>query len=566
MKLKPKRLKIVEQIIAVMILSVIVPLIITGIIINNINQQAIRRELGSSAKILAESVDNNLYDIFAANDSKLKEILVALKYIKSENARKHYLADFCEQSGIFSATEIKKSSENAPEFITEKFFRDSNSGKIKVVEKIPETDEYLVATIDFEKLRMKIFGNVNEKNRQIYVITEKRSPVLSLNGNKKDFEKLLTMLPPNIKNGDTQYFGNVENQPMVYRKAKNSNILILVNTTEALAQKTVYTAGFKIFLALLSSVLFGIIVTALYVSYLYINIRQLFKGISALSKGNYSRQIRLLKSVLTPYEIVFLATEFNKAAEEINRSYTLLAEQNRELSQVDEFRSNLIDTVSHEFRTPLTGIMGYTSRLMRKDIVLDEKTIEKSLQVIKRQSERLSRMVEDLLVIPDIEGARLNMDIRAINVREIVEFAVLMLKHADKHTIVRKFPNEPVFVKADKDRLEQVMINLLENANKYAFEDSSIEVFVHDSGKKVAIFVKNSSAHIKKEVLERLTEKFTRVDDKTTRTTGGTGLGLFIVKGLVEAMNGQFFIKSTRNDKFYSYVILDKADDEEIYV
>ena len=112
MKLKPKRLKIVEQIIAVMILSVIVPLIITGIIINNINQQAIRRELGSSAKILAESVDNNLYDIFAANDSKLKEILVALKYIKSENARKHYLADFCEQSGIFSATEIKKSHEN----------------------------------------------------------------------------------------------------------------------------------------------------------------------------------------------------------------------------------------------------------------------------------------------------------------------------------------------------------------------------------------------------------------------------------------------------------------------
>ena len=88
---------------------------------------------------------------------------------------------------------------------------------------------------------------------------------------------------------------------------------------------------------------------------------------------------------------------------------------------MNEFRSNMIDTVSHEFRTPLTSIQGYTSRLLRQDIKIDEETKVKSLKIIKRQSERLKRMIEDLLVIPDIEGARLNVNLVNLPINSIIE-------------------------------------------------------------------------------------------------------------------------------------------------
>ena len=129
-----------------------------------------------------------------------------------------------------------------------------------------------------------------------------------------------------------------------------------------------------------------------------------------MAPGNYKRKIRLLTSIFTPYEIIFLANEFNRMIVEINLSYRRLKSQNKELAYYNEFRTNLIDTVSHEFRTPLTSILGYTSRLLRKDIELNDEMKEKSLKVIKKQTERLSRMVEDLLVIPDIENSKLNIN------------------------------------------------------------------------------------------------------------------------------------------------------------
>ncbi len=99
--------------------------------------------------------------------------------------------------------------------------------------------------------------------------------------------------------------------------------------------------------------------------------RQLLKGLMAVTKGNYKRKVRLLVSIFTPHEIVFVAGEFNKMVREINKSYKELKLKNIELKKLDEFRSNLIDTVSHEFRTPLTSIKGYTSRLLRQDIEIN---------------------------------------------------------------------------------------------------------------------------------------------------------------------------------------------------
>ena len=227
---------------------------------------------------------------------------------------------------------------------------------------------------------------------------------------------------------------------------------------------------------------------------------------------------------------------------------------------MDNFRSNLIDTVSHEFRTPLTSIKGYSSRLMRTDITIDKATWNKSLKVIKQQTERLSRMIEDLLVIPDIEGAHLNMTFESVNVAESLELSLISVKNIENREVINNV-TENIYICADKDRFEQVLINLIENANKYGLEDTPLIIDAIKVNGKVTVILKNYAPYIDKQTVKKLFEKFVRLDDKTTRTTRGTGLGLFIVKGLLSAMGGTIFIKSTPNNEFFTYVTLPSEEE-----
>ena len=232
-------------------------------------------------------------------------------------------------------------------------------------------------------------------------------------------------------------------------------------------------------------------------------------------------------------------------AAEIHKSYIQLKEQNEKLEQMNEFRSNLIDTVSHELRTPLTSIQGYTSRLLRTDIEIDEETRRKSLNVIKRQSERLKRLIEDLLIIPDIERDRIRVSLEPVWISDTVVNAITLVKNSEEKVIENNIIEDFPLVIADKDRAEQVVVNLVENAIKYSTEGSTITISGDYNAEEATISISNQCEKISEEKLAELYEKFIRMDDKTTRTTRGTGLGLFIVKGLVEAMNGKIEISST---------------------
>lgn len=553
---KPYRLKIVEQVIIVTLFSLIIPLIITGIIVNNINRQALARELGTTAKMLAQTVDENIYDMFEADDAKIKELAMAVKFLPDKKSVNNFLNEVIKSTNTFSNLEILDvNPDNLPVLVTDNPHINSETGEITVAEPLGN-NKFLVGTMRKDYLNRQVFKNINEKTREIFVISNTGKLLFSLNFNEEDFKMMLSSLPQASVVGESIYIGDKEYQPMVYRKMKWSNTIILVNTTAELTEKTIYTSAWKIFTAMLVSTIASILFVILYTYYLYINIRQLFKGIIALTKGNYSRKIRLLKNIFTPYELVFLAMEFNKAADEINLSYSKLEKQKEELEHLNNFRSNLIDTVSHEFRTPLTSIKGYTSRLMRHDITIDEATLNKSLKIIKNQSERLSRMVDDLLVIPDIEGAKINIQKEPVNVAEAVEISLISVKNIENREVINNTADKTMWVSADKDRFEQVLINLIENANKYAKEDTPLIIDAINVRGKVTVILKNSADYIDKKTVQKLFEKFVRLDDKTTRTTRGTGLGLFIVKGLLKAMGGDIFIKSTPNDEFITYVVL----------
>lgn len=553
-----KHLKIVEQIAVVFIFAVIIPTSISGFIINNINQQSMRYQLRESAVLIANMVSDEIDFFDKTVSSNLNQVAFSLKYFKSQSGKNAYLKEVtkslpdCEKLEIASKDKLTKIHE-----------LNKKNRKATVPVKVNE-NEYLVATYKLDAIRDELFRSLADDKRQIYVLTNDGDLIAEHNYTDEAYKKTISLLPKKLRKNKPIIFGDVKNQPYVYVSKDEPKITIIVNTTEKVTKRAITNNSLKIILSCLFATFTIIFVVGLYTYYLYINIRQLFKGIIAISKGNYERQIRLLTTAFTPHEIIFLAFEFNRMATEIHKSYIQLKKNNVELKQLNEFRSNLIDTVSHELRTPLTSIQGYTSRLMRQDIVIDEETRQKSLRIIKEQSERLKRLIEDLLTIPDIEGMKLRTKVEQVWIPEVLEEAKILIKNKDHKEIEFNISEDFPLVDADKDRLIQVFVNLLENAAKYANEGSKIVVDATTHEKVAKIYVKNDCNVIPPEKLNRLFEKFVRLDDNTTRTTRGTGLGLFIVKGLVEAMNGTIKLYSDENCGFCVELTLNLSNAVEV--
>lgn len=554
-----KRLKIVEQIGIVFFFAVLIPMCVSGFIINNINQQSMRYQLRESAVLIANMVSDEI-DFFSNSvNSSLEQIAFSLNFIPGKSQKTKYLKNVSSNFDNCEKIEIISSKEELEQIHKKNNLEDKATVSIPI-----DKTNFLVATYTMEALQDELFQSLKDDGRQIYVMTNEGKLIAAHNYTENVFEETLALLPKKLKLNTPVIFGDVKNQPLVYVHKNDPRITIIVNTTEKITQKAINNNRAKIILSFILATLVIIFVTALYTYYLYINIRQLFKGIIAISKGNYERQIRLLTTAFTPHEIVFLAFEFNRMAGEIHKSYLQLKQNNIELKQLNEFRSNLIDTVSHELRTPLTSIQGYTSRLLRQDITIDEETKQKSLRIIKEQSERLKRLIEDLLTIPDIEGMRLRTNIERVWLPEVLETAKMLVKNKDNKEIIINVPQNFPDVSGDANRLEQVFVNLIENAIKYAYPASKIiiEGIVEDNIAK--IFVKNDCDVIPPKKLNTLFEKFIRLDDNTTRTTRGTGLGLFIVKGLIEAMHGEIKLSSDKDCGFCVEVALKLAANEEV--
>lgn len=553
-----KRLKIVEQLIIVVLFAVLIPFTISSFIINNINQQSVRAQLCNTAVIIANSVSDSV-DVFQNSIlNELEQISMTLNYFHTTSEKLQYLnqiknstklyKDICIVNSIKEYDKIRKecAKNNEATFKTE-----LKNGKL------------LVAIFEIEKLKTNMFTSIGADKRQVYILSSENELLTAYNYDKKVFQKGYKQLPKKLETDKAVIYGKKKNQPFVYLKKTNPNILIIVSTPREITRTYIEYSRAKIILSMLVAAFAVFLIVGLYVSYLYINIRQLFKAIIAISKGNYKRRIRLLTHIFTPYEMYFLAYEFNRMANQIHKSYKKLQKNIKELKELNEFRSNMIDTVSHEFRTPLTSIQGYTSRLLRQDIQIDDATKQKSLKIIKKQAERLKRMVEDLLVIPDIEGSSLNMTIEPVNASEIIDDAIVLSKNRGNKTFINNVNENIPMIYADRDRFEQVIINIIENAVKYANDETEVVIDAEEfNDEYLKISVKNHCNLIPKDKLKTLFDKFTRLDDSTTRTTRGTGLGLFIVKGLVETMGGHIHLHSGMDWGFVVQIFMKKVVDE----
>lgn len=213
--------------------------------------------------------------------------------------------------------------------------------------------------------------------------------------------------------------------------------------------------------------------------------------------------------------------------------------------EIDQMKDQLLSTVSHELRTPLAAIKGFTTTLLREDVRWDEATQRDFLKIIEEETDRLGELIDNLLDMSKIDAGVLRVEKEPTQLRNVVRESIdRARRRSEAHWFVVDLPSELPRVWADPRRIRQVLNNLLENAIKYSPGGGQITVTAEVEGDHVTVSVADSGQGIPREYLDRIFQRFFQVDAANTRKTGGSGLGLSISKGIVEAHGGSIWAES----------------------
>ncbi len=211
----------------------------------------------------------------------------------------------------------------------------------------------------------------------------------------------------------------------------------------------------------------------------------------------------------------------------------------------DKDYEDFISTVSHELRTPLTSIRGFSETMLVSWDKLDDNSKKKFLKIIVEQSNRLINLVENMLSVSKLQNTKETLIYKEIFIKPVIETVVSIVKtqYDDKKFDISISPNTlPIL--ADKDKFEQILTNIIENAAKYGDTNSTISIKTETIDNNVSIKITNTGIEIPKSDYEKIFTKFSRIDNPLTRKVQGSGLGLYITKNLVEKMGGKIFVQS----------------------
>ncbi len=221
---------------------------------------------------------------------------------------------------------------------------------------------------------------------------------------------------------------------------------------------------------------------------------------------------------------------------------------------LDKLKLDFISTVSHELRTPLTSIRGFAQTLISSRDKLSEEQQLKFLNIIKDQSDRLINLVENLLASSTQEASEKVVVLKPTKIVPIIEniISVLKQKFPQKNFSIN-IPKSIPDILVDNENFMQVLLNLIENACKYSFDESIIKIDANVIKEKIVkINIENDGQTILDKDKEKIFEKFTRLDNPMTRKTQGSGIGLYLTKELVENMNGKIQVQSENNNTIFS--------------
>lgn len=229
-----------------------------------------------------------------------------------------------------------------------------------------------------------------------------------------------------------------------------------------------------------------------------------------------------------------------------NMGVVVVMQDVTELRKLEQVRSDFVANVSHELKTPLTSIKGFAETL-KSGAISDDATREKFLDIINVEADRLTRLINDILSLSELENKKPNFTFEEMNLNDAVEDVRDMMESLAKlkdilmvFDLDEKIPS----ISGNYDKVKQLLINLIDNAIKYTPRGGTVTVRTYTNEKNVCIEFEDTGIGIPKEHLPRLFERFYRVDKGRSRALGGTGLGLAIVKHIVAAMGGNITVES----------------------
>ena len=243
----------------------------------------------------------------------------------------------------------------------------------------------------------------------------------------------------------------------------------------------------------------------------------------------------------------FIESDLDKVSNDVE---LISSERDKEidnLKMTESFRREFLGNVSHELKTPIFNIQGYIHTLI-DGALYDEKVNMQYLNRTSKSVDRMINIVEDLEMISKIESDKLELEFNNINIVALTQevFDQVEIK-AKRRSVTLKFEKEfePIIVSADREKITQVMTNLIDNSIKYGKEGGSTEVRFYEMGDNILVEISDNGIGISESNLSRLFERFYRVDKSRSREQGGTGLGLAIVKHIIEAHKQNINVRST---------------------
>jgi PAS domain S-box-containing protein len=215
--------------------------------------------------------------------------------------------------------------------------------------------------------------------------------------------------------------------------------------------------------------------------------------------------------------------------------------------EAEEMKSTFISIISHELKTPVALIKGYAGTLRREDANWDEATLQQSLAVIEEESDRLNDLIDNLLEASRLQAGGLELSVEEIRLDHLVQRVVEKFRpQTREHLLVADFPPDFPTVRADYDRLEQVLSNLISNAVKYSSQGGTIRVQGWQEGDWVCVAVSDEGIGITKRDQARIFDRFFRAEEVMTSKTKGAGLGLYLVRAIIAAHGGRIWVQSEK--------------------
>ena len=282
-----------------------------------------------------------------------------------------------------------------------------------------------------------------------------------------------------------------------------------------------------VWLMVLISIVIGTGITLLAGKFPLIPINEMVNKLNALASGNFKTRLHFGKLLSK-----------NPTFTELSESFNTLAE---ELENTEMLRSDFINNISHEFKTPIVSISGL-AKLLRKGNLTEEQRLQ-SLAAIEEESIRLSRMATNVLNLTKVENQTILTDITNYNLSEQIRSSVLLLENAwVKKNIDLQLDFDEINVQANEELMKQVFINLIDNAIKFTDYGGTVAIKISDKDDRCSVCVSNTGNEIPPENQKRIFNKFYQADE--SHSTEGNGIGLAIVKRIVDLHRGEVSVES----------------------